>query len=263
MERLTETNDYSSPQRNIGFLSRCCPSLAFHARMMDVYRQGWWWALWGHYDDERWIHGSVRVLRTLESVGVKLNVENLSMIEKVQGPAVFIANHMSTLETFIVPCLIRPSKKVTFIVKESLLTFPFFGRVMKTREPVAVGRKDPKSDLRTVLEEGTERLSSGISIVVFPQTTRSEKFMPEKFNSIGIKLAKRAEVAVVPVALKTDAWVPGRILKDFGPIVPSRKVHFSFGEPVTVEGSGREQHDHVVMFIKNNLEKWGKESAES
>jgi len=224
--------------------------------MMDIYRQGWWWALRGLYDDDCWVHGSLRVLRTLESVGVLIEVENLDVTRHIEGPVVFIANHMSTLETFVVPCLIQPWKKITFIVKESLLTFPFFGRVMRAREPIAVGRKDPKSDLRTVLEEGTARLASGSSIVVFPQTTRSERFVPEKFNSMGIKLAKRAGVPVVPLALKTDAWAPGRFLKDFGPVDPARKVHFAFGEPVAVEGSGRGQHDQVIGFIQKKLNQW-------
>ena len=261
MEHLSETNEYCSPEKNIGLLSRCWPSLVFHSRMLAIYRQGWWWALWGNYDDERWVYGSVRVLRTLESVGVRLEVENMGVTGRVKGPAVFIANHMSTLETFIVPSLIRPYKEVTFVVKESLLTFPFFGRVMRSRNPVAVGRKDPKSDLRTVLEEGASRLSSGISIVVFPQTTRSDRFVPEKFNSIGIKLAKRASVPVVPIALKTDAWEPGSILKDFGPIDPSRKVHFAFGEPLEIEGSGREQHEEIIRFIQGKMEGWENESS--
>lgn len=261
MELLTEADGYMTPRRRKDFLSRCCPSLVFHSRMMDIYRQGWWWALRGIYDDDRWIHGSIRVLKALESVGVEFEVENLRSADRIEGPVVFIANHMSTLETFIVPCLIHPIKKITFIVKESLLTFPFFGRVMRARKPIAVGRKNAKSDLRVVLEEGAARLSSGLSIVVFPQTTRSERFEPEKFNSIGIKLAKRAGVPVVPLALKTDAWAPGKFLKDFGPINPAIKVHFIFGEPVTVEGSGREQHLHVVQFIQCKLDEWEQETG--
>jgi 1-acyl-sn-glycerol-3-phosphate acyltransferase len=229
--------------------------------MMDIYRQGWWWALRGCYDDDRWVHGSLRVLRALESVGIELEVENLGVSARTEGPVVFIANHMSTLETFIVPCLIHPLKKITFIVKESLLSFPFFGRVIRARSPIAVGRKDPKNDLRVVLEEGTARLSSGLSVVVFPQTTRSEKFVPEKFNSIGIKLAKRAQVPVVPLALKTDAWAPGRLIKDFGPVDPKRKVHFAFGEPLAVKGNGREQHEEVIEFIRAKLEEWEQETG--
>jgi len=32
---------------------------------------------------------------------------------------VFIGNHMSILETFVLPCLIQPHRDVTFVVKES------------------------------------------------------------------------------------------------------------------------------------------------
>lgn len=256
MEYLTEANDYQTPEGHSTFWVRHCPSLIFHARMMDVYRQGWWWAVRGVYDGVRWVHGSLRVLRALESVGVRFKVENLKILDQIEEPAVFISNHMSTLETFVLPCLIHPRKKITFIVKEDLLKFPFFGRVLRARNPIAVGRKDPRQDLRVVLEEGTARLASGRSVVVFPQTTRSEAFVPEKFNSIGVKLAKRARVSIIPVALKTDAWAAGKPLKDFGPIRPEKMVHFAFGEPIHVEDAGREQHEQVISFVQGKLREW-------
>ena len=262
MEHLTENNEYQTPAGTPAMISRLCPSLAFHFRMLDIYRQGWWWAVRGVYDGEKWVHGSLRVIRALESVGVRFDIENLGLPDRLGGPVIFIANHMSTLETFVLPGLIHPGKKIVFIVKESLLTFPFFGRVMSARNPIAVGRKNPREDLRLVLEEGAVRLSAGRSIVVFPQTTRSSTFIPEQFNSIGIKLAKRADVPVVPIALKTDAWGPGSLLKDFGPIRPERKVRIAFGEPIRIEDGGREQHEQVIRFIQSKLEKWEKESSQ-
>lgn len=36
-------------------------------------------------------------------------------------PVVFVSNHMSTLETFVFPCIIAPVMKVTFVVKDSLV----------------------------------------------------------------------------------------------------------------------------------------------
>jgi 1-acyl-sn-glycerol-3-phosphate acyltransferase len=102
-----------------------------------------------------------------------------------------------------------------------------------------------------------ERLQAGISIVVFPQKTRSPLFDPAAFNSIGIKLAKRAQVPVVPLALKTDAWGNGACLKDFGKIDPAKEVHIAFGEPLRVQGSGAAEHQQVVEFIRGNLEAWG------
>ena len=58
---------------------------------------------------------------------------------------------------------------------------------------------------KAVLEGGKQRLQKGISIIVFPQTTRTVRFEPENFNSIGVKLAQRAKVPIIPLALRTDA----------------------------------------------------------
>lgn len=126
----------------------------------------------------------------------------MEAIDAVDGPCLFVANHMSTLETFMLPGIIRPRRPVTFVVKQSLTTMPFFGPVMRSRDPIVVGRTNPREDLKAVLEGGLERLRKGISIIVFPQHTRSSIFAPQQFNSIGIKLAKKAAVPVVPLALK-------------------------------------------------------------
>ncbi len=76
------------------------------------------------------------------------------------------------------------------------------------------------------------------------------------FNTIGAKLARRAGVPLVPIALKTDAWSVGKLIKDFGPIRPERTVHFSIGPPLEVTGNGREQHEETVRFIQNKLASW-------
>ncbi len=215
----------------------------------------------GLYKDMEWVQGSLDILRALENVGVTIEITGMSNIGKVEGPVIFIGNHMSTLETFVLPCIIQPVRPVTFIVKESLLTAPVFAPVMRSRDPISLGRSNPKEDLKTVLEEGGRKIASGQSIIVFPQSTRSAVFKPEEFNTLGIKLALRTGVPVVPVALKTDAWGTGKIIKDFGPVDRKKKVHFAFGEPMQISGRGTEEHKRVVAFIEERLKEWGKEDA--
>ena len=213
----------------------------------------------GLYGSREWAESSLDVMRALENVGVRIEITGMDNMKKFDGPAVFIGNHMSTLETMVLPCIIQPVKETTFIVKKSLLTMPVFGHVMRSRDPVVVGRVNPREDLRTVLEEGVKKLKAGRSVIVFPQSTRSVVFNPDEFNTLGIKLASRADVPVVPVALKTDAWGIGRYVKEFGPVDIGKKVHFAFGEPIRVEGRGTDEHAKVVTFIQERLEAWGKE----
>ena len=143
------------------------------------------------------------------------------------------------------------------IVKDSLLTYPVFGHVMRSRNPIAVGRSNPREDLKAVMEGGKERLGNGVSLIIFPQTTRTPAFDPAEFNTLGVKLARRADVPVVPLALVTDAWGTGKRFKDFGKIDPSKAVHLAFGEPMRIEGRGEAEHEAIIEFIQGNLKAWG------
>jgi 1-acyl-sn-glycerol-3-phosphate acyltransferase len=216
----------------------------------------------GRYGDDEWCRNSIDTLFAFERVGGVFEIDGIDNFRTLDGPCVFIGNHMSTLETFVLPSLIVPFKKVTFVVKQSLVEYPVFKHIMRARDPITVGRTNPREDLKAVLEGGEERLKKGISLVIFPQTTRSEVFDPDHFNTIGVKLARRAGLPVVPIALQTDAWGNGKYLKDFGRIDPSRTVRFSFGEPMTIEGRGDEEHQKIIEFITGKLKEWGGKVAE-
>lgn len=249
---------YHTVPRKIPFLERTFPTAGFYCRLFLLVCQSSSQAKRGRYDDDTWGKSSLAVLRALERVGVTLEVTGAEHIEYCDTPCVIIGNHMSLLETLVLPCIIQPVRKVTFIVKESLLHYPIFRHVMRSRNPIAVGRDNPRQDLRTVLEEGVDRLSNGISIIVFPQTTRTHSFDPAGFNSIGVKLAQKAGVPVIPVAMVTDAWENGKYFKDLGKINPTKKVRFAFGEPIWVSKRGSAEHQAIVRFIVGKLEEWGR-----
>ena len=234
------------------------PKFMFYPQVFRIIWENNRKALKGVYGGTEWAESSFDILQTLENIGVRIEITGMNYIKSFDGPAVFISNHMSTLETFVLPCIIQPVKPVTFVVKRSLVEMPVFGPIMRSRDPIIVGRVNPREDLKTVIEEGTKKLSAGSSIIIFPQSTRSGVFKPEEFNTLGVKLALRAGVPVVPIALKTDAWGAGRLMKDFGPVDKNKKVFFAFGEPMKITGRGAEEHERVIRFIKEKLEDWSK-----
>jgi 1-acyl-sn-glycerol-3-phosphate acyltransferase len=239
------------------WLAGLWPSLAFYSRILSIVFRASAKARQGIYDDAAWSASSLETIRALEHVGARLDISGLDHVAALEGPCVFTGNHMSTLETFVLPALLVPFKRTTFVVKQSLVEYPVFGHVMRYRDPITVRRTSPRDDLKSVLEGGAERLAKGISIVIFPQTTRTAAFDPIKFNTIGVKLAKRASVPVIPFALKTDAWGNGWLHKDFGRIDLSQTVHFAFGAPLRIADRGSEEHEAIIRFISAHLTEWG------
>lgn len=232
------------------------PGLSFYFRLLAGPLLGLYWkAARGKCDDFEWTRHSNWFGDVLESVGCEIDIEGLDVLDEIDGPCVFVANHMSTLETFLLPGIIRPRKPVTFVVKESLVTMPVFGPIMRSRNPVVVRRANPREDLKVVMTEGVERLKNGISMIVFPQHTRSVDFIPANFNTIGEKLAARADVPVVPIALKTDAWGQGSKIKECGKIRPDLPVRARFGE-IFPDASDRGIHERICAFIGNTLSEW-------
>ena len=264
MAQLPYVNDtYRTAPRHISWFARAFPSLTFHSQWIATILRSCMLAKRARYGDQEWIDSSLEVLRSLESVGVQFEIDGLNHLRQLETPCLIIGNHMSSLETTVLPCLIQPLRRITFVVKESLLNYPFFKHVMRSRDPIPVSQTDARQDFKAMLDGGTERLAQGISLVIFPQGQRAAAFDPAKFNTIGIKLAKRAGVPIIPLALHTSAWSIGRIVSEFGKIKPAQKVRFSFGAPLIVNGRGTDAHEATLQFITRNLQEWEEEDRQS
>jgi 1-acyl-sn-glycerol-3-phosphate acyltransferase len=259
LEGIIYKNDiYKTGFRNVSLMAKIMPSFIFYCKILPIIFKAGYQAKRCMYDSSEWAKSSLAVFRALESVGIKVEITGIENFKTLDSPCVFVANHMSTLETFVLPSIIAPFMEVTFVVKKSLVEYPVFKHVMRSRNPVTVGRTNPRDDLKAVLEGGAQRLKDGISIIIFPQSTRASVFDPSKFNTLGTKLAKRANVPIVPIALKTEAWSEGKYLKDLGRIFPSKDVYFAFGKPILVKDRGDEEHCKIIEFISSKLREWNK-----
>jgi len=248
--------EYRTATRKISWLASRFPSIAFYSQMAAIVWRAGLKASRGPYGDQDWVNSSLEVVRALERVGVEFEVTGIEHLKQLDSPCLVVGNHMSTLETCVLPGLVQPCRDVTFVVKQSLLDYPVFKHVMRSRDPIAVSQTDPRADFKAMMQGGQERLAKGISLIVFPEGERAAKFNPDAFNTIGVKLARKADVPIVPLALETSAWGIGKWIPDMGKIDPSRKVHFTFGEPISVEGRGTEEQEQIVAFIVDKLSAW-------
>ena len=84
-------------------------------------------------------------------------------------------------------------------------------------------------------------------------------FARKGWSSIGTKLAEKAGVPVIPIAVKTDIQ-PTRPdgkgwFKDFGTVDPSKEIRIACG-PV-LNGTSKEMTQASFDWIKAKLDSWG------
>ena len=228
----------------------------YYLHLVLIVRRGCRAARRGNFNAHTWAECSMLSLKNIERCGGTVRIEGGRAVAQVGGPVVYVANHMSMLETFILPVVLLSFGDLTTVVKRSLMGYPLFGEILHAVEPICVGRQNPRDDLRCVMEQGREQVLRGRSALLFPQATRSVSFNTAEFNTLGVKLAARAGVPVVPLALKTSFQGIGRRIREFGPIDRTQTVHVCFGAPMTVSGNGRAQHEQAVRFLAGKLRSW-------
>ncbi len=208
---------------------------------------------------DKWAHFCFVSLRKAEAFGTKVTFDGWEKRREYQGPVVYLCNHMSTLETILLPFTLLTFGPFNVVVKASLSHLPGLERAAEHMGLVPIGRKSPREDLMTIFKAGGERIAQGISFLIFAQGTRQPVFARKGWSSIGAKLAEKAGVPVMPIAVKTDIQ-PTRPdgkgwLKDFGTVDPSKDIRVRCGPVLT--GTSREMHAASFDWIKAQLDEWG------
>ena len=206
-----------------------------------------------------WALCCFKTFQKAEKFGIRVTVDGWEKRKDYKGPVVYLANHMSTLETIMLPPILLTYGPFNVFVKASLSRLPALKRAAAHMGLIPLGRKSPREDLMQVFNEGVARIRAGNSVLIFPQGSRERVFSRKIYSSIGAKLAEKAGVPVIPIAVKTDCS-PTRPdgkgwLKDFGTVDPSKEIRLRCGPPMT--GSSKEMHQKVFDWIKTQLEEWG------
>lgn len=136
-----------------------------------------------------------RSLLKLAGCTVQVNgAENLPENSAV----LFVSNHQSNFDIPLLIAYINGSKG--FVAKESLGRFPLLNQWMRHIHCVFIKRGSPR-DAAAAITAGVRNLKAGYSMVIFPEGTRSADGSLQEFKAGALKLATKAGVPVVPIAI--------------------------------------------------------------
>ena len=158
--------------------------------------------------------------------GLTFEVEGMEHIDP-QQPVVFLSNHQSAWETLALRYILPPH---SVVIKRELLYFPIWGWSLLTLKSIVINRKSQRAALRALLEQGTRYLNEGLSVLIFPEGTRTAPGELRKFSIGGAMLAHKSGYPVIPVAHNAgDFWLrysffkyPGVIKVKIGPVIESK-----------------------------------------
>jgi 1-acyl-sn-glycerol-3-phosphate acyltransferase len=143
-------------------------------------------------------HGCARAWSwlILATTGVEVTVHGLERL--VPGKTyVFVANHQSFYD---IPCLFWSIPfQLRIIAKESLGRFPMIGPHLKRTGHMLVDRKH--FDRSGIFRWASRLTSNGLSLIVFPEGTRSRDGFLGKFKGGSIMLAMQAGLPLVPISV--------------------------------------------------------------
>ncbi|BCY09399.1 HAD-IB family hydrolase [Actinoplanes sp. L3-i22] len=141
----------------------------------------------------------------LAFAGVKVNVTGAQNLEKAR-PAVFVANHQSTLDALVLAALLRHD--FTAVAKQEARFDPRMALIGTFLDPVWIDRSDPQR-ARQSMSRAVRRIRDGESVLVLPEGTRMPTPRPGRFKKGAFHLAAQAGVPIVPIVLRNTgelAW---------------------------------------------------------
>ena len=146
-----------------------------------------------------------------------------------QRAAVLIANHQSLVDIMALYALRRQFK---WVAKSSLFRVPFLGWAMSASGYIRLERGRHGS-IRNAYADAARYLAEGVSVLFFPEGTRSHTDEMLPFKNGAFKLALDTGAPVIPIVLRgtRDFLVRGSWLFRFG-----GRIRLTVLEPIDVSG---------------------------
>ncbi len=122
-------------------------------------------------------------------------------------PSVILAKHQSTWETLALELIFPP---LTWVLKRELMWVPLLGWAIALLRPIAIARGSGRRAVEQVIQQGRARLAAGLSVLVFPEGTRTAPGRRGRYKLGGAILAAATGAPVVPVAHDAGSYWPRR-----------------------------------------------------
>lgn len=174
--------------------------------------------------------------------GIRVDVQGLANIDPLKS-YIYMSNHRSN---FDIPVLLGCLPiQFRWLAKAELFKIPIFGRAMLGAGYVKIDRFNRESAFKSI-DEVASKMKNGVSVMIFPEGTRSEDGNLKPFKKGGFIMAVDSGVPIVPVVLQGTRSI---MAKGSWRINPG-SVTLSIQEPIETAGYTRDSKDELIKYVR-------------
>lgn len=177
--------------------------------------------------------------------GIQVHVNGLENLN-VGGSCILMPNHQSNFDIpVLLGCL---PVQFRWLAKAELFKIPIFGRGMRGCGYISIDRSNRKSAFQS-LTEAAAKIRNGVSVLIFPEGTRSWDGNILPFKKGGFVLSVDAGVPIVPIII----FNTGSIMPKGKLFIRTQSVRMDILTPIPTSGYTRKTKDDLMEFVRNTI----------
>lgn len=202
-----------------------------------------------------WVTQNIRALYWVAQTGVRLGLQfagvKVKLVQQKHAfenhTCVYVVNHTSNLDP---PVLFMVLPRVVFMLKQELGRIPLLGHVMRLGGFIYIDRRD-RNSRQVARAEAVAKLRQGISLIIFPEGTRSSDGQLLPFHPGPFTIAIEAQAPIVPVTVRgSHRLMP----KGRSSVLPGQ-ISIVFHRPVPTDGLNLNARGDLMRQIRQTIEK--------
>ena len=174
---------------------------------------------------------------------VRVSVKGLSQINPARS-YIYMSNHQSN---FDIPVLLAYLPvQFRWLAKAELFKIPIFSRAMRGAGYVRIDRFNRESAIESI-KEAAAKMKDGVSVMIFPEGTRSHDGSIRPFKKGGFVMAVDTGVPIVPVILRGTR----PIMDKSSWRINAGNVSLQIEKPIDSTGYTRETKDDLIETVRS------------
>ncbi len=172
--------------------------------------------------------------------GIRVKITGLENIDR-KAVYVFASNHSSQID--ITALQWGVPNRLSMIFKKELARIPFFGWQLYLGPYVVVDRKDPQAAMKSLQRAKWIMDNKKISVLVFPEGTRSKTGEVQSFKRGAFYLAAHSGYPIVPITINGT----GKIMPKGTSKLKSGTVYLHFDKPIPTDNIKSKPEELALM----------------